>query len=175
MKKTAVSKLALASSVTALMVVFGSATGAVAGSSEYTYSFDASNGYSGTLNGSTVTIDATGSGGIVSFDILDGANSYTTGTLTGVDITGFGSSGWTGSFYVDNLGGISGLTAEAWGYTDEPAGSLDVYTVDFNSTDPPGNWEAPDEASTLALLLGVVMALAGASGYLRRRCAVARR
>src|ERR1022692_252039 len=59
------------------------------------------------FNGSTITIDGTGSTGVASFDFFDSGVQFTTGTIDTYEthITSYGASGWYGSVGVDNLGG----------------------------------------------------------------------
>jgi len=142
--------------VSALMVA---AVRSAYASPQYTYTFEGSS--PSVFDGSTITIDNTGGSGVVSFDI-DGYTSYL--TLLNENISTYAQSGWSGDFKI--------YVGSAWDI-DATGTSLEIYNADIHNL-VSGTWSVPDESSTFPLLLSVLGALAGASGYRGLRCTAAR-
>jgi hypothetical protein len=126
----------------------------VAGPTE-TYEFIASGDNPTNFNGSTVTIDGTGIGGIASFDLYDDGVQYT-GSGTYGSVISYNTSGWDGGFNFS----IPSTELSASGTADY--GSGDSLTIGY--ADPPGNWNlvtttVPDAGSTFEMLLAGVAAM----------------
>jgi len=176
MNLTTISKLikpTLAVAVSALFFGAGGAAYAIVSVSPTdTYVFTAAAGYETNYNGSSITIDGTGSSGVSSFTFYDnGVIATPTGFGANESITSYDATGWEGYFYT---GTSFGEAAAIGGYGTND--SMDIYNVD-----PPGTWNytpagVPDGSSTLPLLLGTLLALAGVPFWHRPRvAALARR
>jgi hypothetical protein len=141
-----------------------------------TYVFTADKGSTTIFNGSTITIDKDGFGGVASFSFDDpvlSSTPFTSGHVLADFVLGYGPLGWAGDIEVAvPLGGGGGITADEPSLSKSEFAFFPATGISLGETtiaDPTalGYWtpevaSAPDTFSTFALLLGVVGIMAGA-------------
>ena len=165
---------------------FAQASHVVTPASTNTYVFEAAQGSPDIFNGSTISIDidTTGSGGILSFSLVDTAldsSPFTSGSVLNESISSATTTDWSGSALI----GVAGFqTFSLSGSPDFIAENGEVVTsapflpftpfghghktVDMPAADPfsSGQWiyeaaSVPDAAGTFSMTLGVLALMAG--------------
>jgi len=152
--------------------------GALSTHAQITYEFTADSStsqYNG-FDGSTITIDATGMGGVESFSFLDPAigftpaNPFDSTSFVGLNyVTYYDSSGWNGIFEPEFI--FFGFDATGSSMSDSAVGPFPPYAASATGTwsvvtSPSGpTGLIPDTAGTFWLLMGG-MALLGGGRFL---------
>jgi hypothetical protein len=170
-----ITNLKIAIGVAGLLGLGGMAQAVVPVEPTETYMFTAYPDNTTIFNGSTITIDGTGWGGVVSFDFLDsdlgdGSTDYTWGFIKKDWICSYDSTGWSGKFEVlvplapiPELASIGSSDFAEFTATGDSMDEKTKYCGEYYG-DPfaAGTWTpVPDASSTFPMLLGVLAMLAG--------------